>query len=138
MRKIIKFLIYIIIIIALIRLVIIRSSLYYREKIYIPMAGKLNKQELVLRKGEEYRLFVYGINKKVVYSSTNIAVADVDFTGRVYAYNYGSAIIKAKINNKVYKCRVKVVKTKKKGDKSRYKFRITSLKYTNDYKGSIK
>mgnify|MGYP001280718252 CR=1 FL=1 len=60
-------------------------------------------------KGEEFKLFVYGINKRVSFYSTNFRVAGVNFNGRVFAYNTGKAIIVAKVDNKKLKCRVKVM-----------------------------
>lgn len=65
-------------------------------------------------KGEEFRLFVYGINKRVSYHSTNFRVAGVNFNGRVFAYQTGKAYIIAKVDNKELKCRVKVIDLNKK------------------------
>lgn len=92
----------------------INSGLFYRKKIILPFSLHLNKQELYLIKGEEYRLFVYGINKWVSYKSTNIRVAGVDFHGRVFAYGTGKAYIIAKVDDKELKCRVKVIDLNKK------------------------
>jgi uncharacterized protein YjdB len=60
-------------------------------------------------KGEEYRLYVFGINKRVSYSSTNFRVAGVNFNGRVFAYRTGKAFITAKVDGKDLRCRVYVV-----------------------------
>lgn len=85
------------------------SSLYYRKNIPLPFTLHLNKQELYLVKGEEYRLYMNGINKRVSYSSTNFLVADVNFNGRVFGYRTGNAFIIAKVDGKKYKCRVYVI-----------------------------
>lgn len=92
----------------------INSGLFYRKKITLPFSLHLNKQKLYMIKGEEYRLFVYGINKWVSYRSSNFRVADVDFQGRVFAYQTGKAYIIAKVDNKELKCRVKVIDINKK------------------------
>lgn len=60
-------------------------------------------------KGEEFHLFVYDINKRVSFSSTNFRVAGVNFNGRVFAYNTGKAFIIAKVGKKELRCRVHVV-----------------------------
>lgn len=90
------------------------SSLFYRKKIILPFSLHLNRQELYMVKGEEFRLFVYGINKRVSYHSTNFRVAGVNFNGRVFAYQTGKAYIIAKVDNKELKCRVKVIDLNKK------------------------
>lgn len=92
----------------------LNSGLFYRKKIILPFSLHLNRQELYMVKGEEFRLFVYGINKRVSYHSTNIRVAGVDFTGRVFAYRTGKAFIIAKVDNKKLKCKVKVIDLNKK------------------------
>ena len=60
-------------------------------------------------KGEETRLFVFGINKRVSFSSTNFRVAGVNFNGRISAHQTGKAFIIAKVDGKKLKCRVHVV-----------------------------
>lgn len=99
----------IIIILVLIFFLNRNSGLFYRKKIILPFSLHLNRQELYMIKGEEFRLFVYGINKRVSYKSTNFRVAGVDFTGRVFAYQTGKAFIIAKVDGKELKCRVKVI-----------------------------
>lgn len=118
------------------------SGLYYRKTIISPFSLHLNRQELYMIKGEEFRLFVYGINKRVSFSSTNFRVAGVDFTGRVYAYQTGKAFIIAKVDNKKLKCRVKVIDLNKKkisletGETFRLKLKgpVLFAKYTSSNK----
>jgi uncharacterized protein YjdB len=90
------------------------TGLFYRKKIILPFSLHLNRQDLILIKGEEFRLFVYGINKRVSYRSTNIRVAGVDFLGRVFAYRTGKTYIIAKVSGKKLKCRVRVIDLNKK------------------------
>lgn len=91
------------------RLLYINSGLFFRKKIILPFSLHINKQELYMVRGEESRVFVYGINKWVSYSSTNFRVVGVNFNGRVFAYQTGKAYIIAKVDNKELKCRVKVI-----------------------------
>jgi uncharacterized protein YjdB len=110
--------IYKFIIIAIAGLLILHSilentSLYYR-KIYIsPLSLHLNSNDIVLAKGEEFKLRVIGINKRVTYSTTNFRVAGVNFNGRVFAYQTGKAFIIVKVDKKVLKCRVRVLNINK-------------------------
>ncbi|NLP16922.1 MAG: hypothetical protein GX379_07785 [Clostridiales bacterium] len=134
-------LIIIIIIIILLFVSLYRNSgLYYRRKIILPFSLHLNRQEVYLTKGEEFRLFVYRINKRVTFRSTNIRVAGVNFNGRVFAYQTGKAIIIAKVGNRKLKCRVKVIDLNKDhlnlrvGDK--YRLWIKGPAFFGKYKSS--
>jgi uncharacterized protein YjdB len=69
----------------------------------------LNKQDVYMLKGEEFRLFVFALNKRVSYSSTNFRVAGVNFNGRVHAHQTGKTFIIAKVDDKLLKCRVHVI-----------------------------
>jgi uncharacterized protein YjdB len=60
-------------------------------------------------KGEETHLSVFGLNKRVSFSSTNFRVAGVNFNGRVFAYRTGKAFIIARVDGKELKCRVHVI-----------------------------
>ena len=90
------------------------SSIFYRKSITLPFSMHLNEQDLYLIKGEEYKLSVFAINKRVTYYSTNIRVAGVNFNGRVFGYRTGKAFIIAKVNHKELKCRVHVIDINKK------------------------
>lgn len=85
------------------------SGLFYRKGITLPFRLHLNRQEVYLVKGEEFRVFVYGINKRVSFHSTNFRVAGVNFNGRVFAYQTGKAFIIAKVDGRELKCRIKVI-----------------------------
>ena len=104
-KGIVVFIVLFVIIVSLYR----NSGLFYSKGINLPFSLHLNRQEVYLIKGEEFRLFVYGINKRVSYHSTNFRVAEVNFNGRVYAYQTGKAFIIASVDNKTLKCRVKVI-----------------------------
>lgn len=94
-------------------LIIPHTSLYYRNEIFHPFWQRLNEEDLILVKGEVFKLYVMGINKRVRFSSTDIKVADVDIFGNVTAYRCGTTIIRAKVEGKVLKCRVKVISMNK-------------------------
>lgn len=104
-----KIIIAMIIIILLTRFILDNASLFYRKSIDMPFSMHLNVQDLVLIKGEKYHLSVFGLNKRVSYSSTNFRVAGVNFLGGVYAYHTGKAYIIAKVDGKKLKCRVRVI-----------------------------
>ncbi len=90
------------------------SSFFYRKTITLPFSLHLSKQDLYLAKGEEYRLCVFGINKRVSYYSTNFRVAGVNFNGRISAHQTGKTFIIAKVDGKQLKCRVHVIDLNKK------------------------
>src|SRR5699024_2602040 len=62
------------------------------------VAGKTKK--LKLRKVK---------NKKVKWSSSNKKVISVDERGQLYSLKSGSAYVKAKYKNRVYRCKVTVI-----------------------------
>lgn len=136
---------YKIIIIIIIMLVVMvslyrNSGLFYRKGIILPFSLHLNKQEVYLTKGEEFKLKVYRINKRVSFHSTNFRVAGVNFNGRVFAYQTGRAFIIAKVGDKQLKCRVKVIDLNKDrlnlrvGD--RYRLGIKGPAFFAKYKSS--
>lgn len=95
-------------------LIIPHTSLFYFKEIYTPISKRLNKKEVVLVRGEEFRIKMQSVNKRLRFYSTDIKVADVDFFGKVTAYRPGTTIIKAKYKGKVLKCRVRVIDISKK------------------------
>ncbi|NLP35928.1 MAG: Ig-like domain-containing protein [Clostridiales bacterium] len=109
LKKIIKIIITFVIAIVVLRIFIMNTSIYYRKHILLPFALHLSEQDIVLRKGEEDRLFINGINKRVSYYSTNFRVVGVNFNGRIFAYRTGKAFIVAKVDGKKLKCRVRVI-----------------------------
>lgn len=90
------------------------SSIFYRKSFELPFSLHLNEQDLYLVKGEEFKLSVFGINKRVSYYSTNFRVVGVNFNGRVYGYQTGKAFIIAKVDKKELRCRVHVIDINKK------------------------
>lgn len=92
-----------------------QSSFYYKKLFYKPIFSlRLNENDLVMTQGEDFKLFVYAVNKRISWSSTNFKVAFVNFDGRVYAMNHGEAFIIAKIGDKKLKCRVNVLELDRK------------------------
>ena len=71
-------------------------------------AVKLNKTNVVLIKGQKIILKVKGTSKKVKWSSSKPAVAAVSSRGTVKAKAKGSAVIRAKVGKKIFRCKVKV------------------------------
>ena len=113
-HNLIKIIVILIITIVILHTFLQNTSIFFRKRILLPFALHLNKQELVLIQGEEYRLYMNAINKRVSYETTNFRVAGVDINGRVFAYRTGKAFIIAKVDGKKYKCRVRVIDLNKK------------------------
>lgn len=118
-KKTIAFIIYRILICLIALLLISKyffqsTSLYFLDDINLPFSLHLNNQQLYMIPGEEYKLFVYGINKRVTYTSTNFRVAGVNFNGRVRAHRVGKTYILAETDNTILKCRVYVININKK------------------------
>lgn len=109
-----KIIIIILVIILVFRYLYENSSLFYRKSFELPFTLHLNKQDLYLIKGEEYKLSVFGINKRVSYYSTNFRVVGVNFNGRLFGYHTGKAFIIAKVDKKELRCRVHVIDINKK------------------------
>lgn len=107
--KIFKIFIIVLLALLILRLLIHNSSAFYLNKPDLPFSLHLNKKDVVLVKGEEFKLFVYGINKRVSFSSTNFRVAGVNIFGKITAYQPGKAFIKAKVDDKTLKCRIRVI-----------------------------
>jgi len=85
------------------------SSLFYQNTLTLPFSLHLSQNDLYLKKGEEYHLYVNAINQRVSYYSTNIRVAGVNFNGRVFGYQTGKAFIIARVDDRDLKCRVHVI-----------------------------
>lgn len=74
----------------------------------------LNCTDLYLKQGEEFHLYVVALNKRVSFTSSNFRVAGVNFNGRVFGYQTGTAFILAKVDDRILKCRVHVMDISKK------------------------
>jgi hypothetical protein len=104
-----KYVLVILIGVLILHLLYENSSAFYRTAFVMPFSLHLNKYDIYMLKGEETRLTVFGINKRVSYYSTNFRVAGVNFNGRIHAYRTGKAFIIAKVDGKQLKCRVHVI-----------------------------
>ena len=69
---------------------------------------KLNKTNIILIKGQNVQLKVIGTKGKTVWTSANKKVAVVNNKGIVTAKGKGTTTVKAKINKKIYTCKVQV------------------------------
>lgn len=95
-------------------LIIPNTSLYFRNDLDTPLSDRLQVEDLVMVKGEVFKVYVIGVNKKVKFSSTDFKVAYVNIFGKVFACRTGTAIIQAKYDDVVLKCRVRVINLNKK------------------------
>ncbi|WP_310604556.1 Ig-like domain-containing protein [Anaerosporobacter sp.] len=91
-----------------------KTSLYFFEIPHSPVSLHLNKESVVLEKGETFRVSVFVINKRVYYSSTDFKVAYVNLNGKVFAKKPGVAFIVVKVGKKTLKCKVRVIAISKK------------------------
>ncbi len=66
----------------------------------------LNKTKITITEGDTAKLKVSGISGKVKWSSSKTSVATVSQKGVVKAKKEGTAVIKAKVKNKTFKCKV--------------------------------
>ncbi|SHO53610.1 Ig-like domain-containing protein [Anaerocolumna xylanovorans] len=90
-------------------LVIPHTSIYYRTNLFDPFSEKMNAEDVVLKKGEEFHLYLIRLNQRVTYSSTDIKVADVSIFGTVTAYRPGTTFIRIRFDGRERKCRVRVI-----------------------------
>jgi hypothetical protein len=90
-------------------LIVPHTSFYFRNSIFTPFSKRLNEEDVTLIKGEEFRLSLMNINKRLSYSSSDIKVADVNIFGKVKAFRVGTTIIRVKYRGEVLKCRVRVI-----------------------------
>lgn len=129
-----------------------RTSLFFLDMPEMPFSLHLNEENIVLEKGETFRLSVFGVNKRVHYSSKDFKVAYVNLNGKVFAKKPGITFITAKVGKKTLRCKVRVIAINRKsltlevGEK--YQFHIegdgiissvswkssnSSVAYVNDY-----
>ena len=66
----------------------------------------LNKTNVTITEGDTVKLKVSGISGKIKWTSSKKIVASVSHKGVVKAKNEGTTIIKAKVKNKILKCKV--------------------------------
>ena len=75
---------------------------------------QLNRNKILIAKGESYKLKLKGNKKSVKWSSDNKKIATVK-NGLVIGKRKGSATITAKVGKKKYKCKVTVFKRAREG-----------------------
>lgn len=100
-----------VIIVLVLKIIIPRTSLYYRYWFYVPKFGNyLTVRDKVLISGEHFHLGVKNINQRLSFVSTDYKVAYANLMGRVTAYQPGLAFIHVKVKGEVLTCRVQVIK----------------------------
>jgi hypothetical protein len=106
-----RLLMVLVIIVLFVKIIIPRTSFYYRYWFYFTQFGNyLTERDIVLVSGEHFHLGVKNINKRLTYVSTDYKVAYANLTGRVTAYQPGLAFIHVKVDGEVLTCRVRVIK----------------------------
>ena len=86
-----------------------RTSIFFLDMPDMPFSQHLNTENIVLETGETFRLSVFGINKRVHYSSKDFKVAYVNLNGKVFAKKPGVTFITAKVGKKTLRCKVRVI-----------------------------
>ena len=86
----------------------LREDFNFKTKYYSRFETHLNKQQMVLKRGEKSKLYLIGINKRVEFSSADSTVAIVDVFGNVYAVGVGKTVIYAETKTEVFECLIKV------------------------------
>lgn len=109
MRKIMKIVVIVISILLIGNFLYQRTSLYFFDMPHLPLSQHLNKDNIVLEKGETFRLSVFAVNKRVYYSSRDFKVAYVNLNGKVFAKKTGVTFITAKVGKKTLRCKVRVI-----------------------------
>lgn len=90
-------------------LIVPHTSIFYRTNLFDPFSVRINAEDIVLKKGEEFHIYLLRLNERVRYSSTDIKVADVSIFGTITAYRPGTTIIRIRFDGKERKCRIRVI-----------------------------
>ncbi len=109
LSKLMKIVIIGISLLIVLRYLIINSSVYFRDYRELPFTVHLNKDNIVMQKGDTFQLRINGINKRVKYSTTDFRIAWASPLGKIHALQTGKAYIKADVDKKTIKCRVRVI-----------------------------
>lgn len=112
-KLLMNILFYILLFVLIAMLFLPHTSLGFRIELKLPLSLRLNKEEVIIVKGDSLKLFVVGINKRVSFETSDFKVCDVNLNGKIYAKRVGFSIIKAKVDGKVLKCRVTVININK-------------------------
>ncbi|MBP3338077.1 MAG: Ig-like domain-containing protein [Lachnospiraceae bacterium] len=73
----------------------------------------LNSTEITVEQYDSHILDVFGATEKITWYTSNARVATVNQNGEVIGRSVGSTIITAKVNGKILRCKVNVVKISK-------------------------
>lgn len=89
------------------------TRFYYYKPIFVPFQYRLNEDNLVLVEGETFQLRIQGLNKRLHFKTTDFRVAEVLFTGKVFAHRTGTASITVSVDDYEVKCLVTVININK-------------------------
>lgn len=109
MRNVLKVIVGVILLLVIGNYIYKRTSLYFINMPRLPFTMRLNKENLVLETGDTDRLWVYAINKRVTYHTSDFKVAYVNLNGKVFAKKTGIAYITVKVEGKTLRCKVRVI-----------------------------
>ena len=73
----------------------------------------MNATEITVEQYDSYILDVFGATEDITWYTGNIRVATVTKDGKITGRSVGSTIITAKVNGKILRCKVNVVKIDK-------------------------
>lgn len=100
---------YLALIVLIMMLILPHTSAFYRWDLLRPFAEKVNSKTVYLIEGEQYKINLFGVNKRVTYRSSDFKVAEVNSVGIVYAHKAGKTIISIKQGEVVNKYRIYVL-----------------------------
>ena len=70
----------------------------------------LNKTSITIYTGKSYQLKLNGTQQKITWSSSNKSIATVNSKGKITAKKVGTTYVKAKVQGKVYSCKINIIK----------------------------
>lgn len=87
---------------------------YFKEEAFPTVIENIINKEIVLRKGTNKKIYTNFLAQDITYTSSDFKVAYVNYYGKVYGNKAGRAVVKVKIGENTYRCKVYVIDINKK------------------------
>lgn len=98
------------VLLVLLRLLYPYTRFGFHDKWTLSVQPHLNVDSITLKPGETTSVTLIGTKKAARYSTSDFRIASVSLFGTVYAIQPGTAIITVRQGDRIYKCKVTVVK----------------------------